>query len=492
MDGVSVLVLGLVGIAELLDVAAPRLADARTRVLRVHPPYSLPDFMDQVSPGSRSLGDAGLAQGFRTLTVPDAPCERIALLVEDAHLMPQATLRYIELALRAGPNLHVAFTGHSEFANTLALHGFDELRKRLRLRLFLTGLPAAPPSPPPRSFGARHQFALKSAAIAAGLAVIVWRHYPSTAPFAGLAATGPNLAPWSSHAPPAPPSLPPPAEDSEPAAEAMPATAEPPVDTFAEPALPASSVSDSATEPTTPPAPPAAINAPTVPEAEARTPLPTTDLALSAPPPVSPAATGAPTVPEAKTPTPPPAADPAMEPISPPAPPAATEAPTLSEAASLTPPSAAGLAVEQAVGPISPSAPPAATEAPTVPEAASLTPPSAADPAVEQAPPPAATEAPPVLEAAAPTPPAVIATAPAAAPDPKPRSPTAPHIRPRPLPAHPERLAAQPPPVSQPPPVKQPSPTKQNEQRCRDIALHAQLGENITNADQTFLRNGCR
>jgi len=313
-----------------------------------------------------------LAQGFRTLTVPDAPCERIALLVEDAHLMPQATLRYIELALRAGQNLHVAFAGHSEFANTLALHGFDELRKRLRLRLFLTGLPAAPPSPPPRSFGARHQFALKSAAIAAGLAVIVWRHYPSTAPFAGLAATGPNLAPWSSHAPPAPPSLPPPAEDSEPAAEATPATAEPPADTFAEPALPASSVSDSATEP---PAPPAAINAPTMPEAEARTPLPTTDPALeSASPPVSPAATGAPTVPEAKTPTPPPAADPAMEPISPPVPPAATEAPTLSEAASLTPPSAAGLAVEQAVGPISPSAPPAATEAPTVPEAASLTP----------------------------------------------------------------------------------------------------------------------
>jgi len=187
MDGVSVLVLGLVGTAELLDVAAPRLADARTRVLRVHPPYSLPDFMDQVSPGSRSLGDAGLAQGFRILTVPDAPCERIALLVEDAHLMPHATLRYIELALRAGPNLHVAFAGHSEFANTLALHGFDELRKRLRLRLFLTGFPVAAPLPP-RSFGSRHQFALKSAAIAVGLAIIVWRHYPPAAPFAGFAA----------------------------------------------------------------------------------------------------------------------------------------------------------------------------------------------------------------------------------------------------------------------------------------------------------------
>ncbi len=490
MDGVSVLVLGLVGTAELLDVAAPRLADARTRVLRVHPPYSLPDFMDQVSPGSRSLGDAGLAQGFRTLTVPDAACERIALLVEDAHLMPQATLRYIELALRAGPNLHVAFAGHSEFANTLALHGFDELRKRLRLRLFLTGLPAAAP---PRSFGARHQFALKSAVIAAGLAIIVWRHYPSIAPFAGLAAPGPDLAPWSSRASPAPPSLPPPAEDPEPAAEATPATAEPPADTFAEPALPASSVSDPATEPTTPPAPPAAINVPTVPKAEARTPLPPTDPALeTAPPPVSPVATGAPTVPEVKAPTPPPTADPAMEPIPPSAPPAATEAPTMPEAASLTPPSVAGPVADPAVEPISPSAPPAATEAPTVPEAASLTPPSAADPAVEQTLPPAATEAPPVPEAAAPTPSAAIAKAPAAVSDPKPGSPTAPRIRPRPLPAHPERLAAQPPPISQPPATKQPSPTKQNEQRCRDIALHAQLGENITNADQTFLRNGCR
>jgi len=143
MDGASVLVTAHDGTTPLLAAVTLRLAPTRTRVLHVRPPLGIAGFMDQVA-ANGAPGDTQLEWGFNALVMPDAGCDRIALLVEDAYRMPQATLRYIKLTLQAGPHLRVVLAGRSGIEDTLALAGFAELRERFPLHL---ALPAAEPQP---------------------------------------------------------------------------------------------------------------------------------------------------------------------------------------------------------------------------------------------------------------------------------------------------------------------------------------------------------
>lgn len=143
MDGASVLVTAHDGTTAFLAAVALRLAPTRTRVLHLRPPLGIAGFMDQVA-ANCAPGDTQLERGFNALTMPDAGCDRIALLVEDAHGMPQATLRCIEFTLQAGPHLRVVLAGRSGIEDTLALAGFAGLRKRFPLHL---ALPAAEPQP---------------------------------------------------------------------------------------------------------------------------------------------------------------------------------------------------------------------------------------------------------------------------------------------------------------------------------------------------------
>lgn len=132
--------------AALLDEAAALLGASRTRVLRVLPPYPLGHFMQQVTPSTPDGHEDLLENAFRALTVVDRSCDRIALLVEDAHLMPEATLRYIESSLRLGAQLSVALAGEPKLIGMLARDSLALLRKRLGLHIVMPGqVPAAQP-----------------------------------------------------------------------------------------------------------------------------------------------------------------------------------------------------------------------------------------------------------------------------------------------------------------------------------------------------------
>lgn len=176
--------------AALLRVVAAHLAPTRTRVLRIGPPLDLPGFLDQAARIGGAAGDTRLEQGFAALTDPGPSCDRIALLIEDAHLMPDATLRYIEFALHAGPHLCVAFAGQPGIADTLGLPGYAGLRRRLSLRLVLpppqpvapvTAPPFAPTAVPANAAPVRRRAVmawreLAGATLAAGVAVLLWTH----------------------------------------------------------------------------------------------------------------------------------------------------------------------------------------------------------------------------------------------------------------------------------------------------------------------------
>ncbi len=188
-SGTSVLVIGTDGGAAPFAAAAPILARARTRVLRAGPPLDLPAFMAQVTPVGPAPGDAELERGFKALVALDPACDRIALLVEEAHLLPKATLQYIELALRAGPHLQLAFAGRPEIADTLAYGALIGLGQRRVLRLELPAPLPAPAARPPismamplRSNRARYVGALACLGITGGLVMIVLTAHAPTAP----------------------------------------------------------------------------------------------------------------------------------------------------------------------------------------------------------------------------------------------------------------------------------------------------------------------
>ena len=120
------------------------LATGRTRVLRVSPPLDLRGFMEQVGRKGHAAGDDDVERGFNALTTLDPSCDRIVLLVEDAHLLPHTTLFYLKFVLRGEPPLQMAFAGRPEIADTLALEGFTGLRERFSLQLTM---PAPSPGP---------------------------------------------------------------------------------------------------------------------------------------------------------------------------------------------------------------------------------------------------------------------------------------------------------------------------------------------------------
>lgn len=185
-SGSSALVTGSTGAAELLDEVSCKLAKRRTRVLRVRPPLDLRAFMAQVRPAGPGIADAEIAQGFRRLVEPDATCDRIALLVEDAHFLHPATLHYIELALRSGPYLQVALFGRPGTADELALGASSLLNERLSLRLALkplrfkarpaaaAGGPAPPVAPAPGSRPAGRAATALARAVTACLVLTIW------------------------------------------------------------------------------------------------------------------------------------------------------------------------------------------------------------------------------------------------------------------------------------------------------------------------------
>ena len=145
--GLSVLVTGPAGTMALLAEAVPLLIASRTRVLRVCPPYQLTAFMQQVASSISETDDDLPQSAFDALTALDATCDRIALLVEDAHLLPDATLRYIESAFYDGSSLCVAFAGQPAIADILTSQGFSKLRRRLSLTLVMPKALLATPLP---------------------------------------------------------------------------------------------------------------------------------------------------------------------------------------------------------------------------------------------------------------------------------------------------------------------------------------------------------
>jgi len=133
--GGSLLLTGANAAAAVLAGIAATLATRRTRVLRVSPPLDLRGFMEQVGRTGQAAGDDDVERGFNALTTLDPGCDRIVLLVDDAHLLPHTTLFYLQFVLRADPPLHLAFAGRPEIAETLALEGFAGLRGRFTLQL---------------------------------------------------------------------------------------------------------------------------------------------------------------------------------------------------------------------------------------------------------------------------------------------------------------------------------------------------------------------
>lgn len=145
-SGGSLLLTGTDGTAAALAAAAGILDKGRTRVLSVRPPLDLQGFMEQVGQPSHVLGDTDIERGFNALTAPDTTCDGIVLLVEDAHLLPQTTLFYLQFVLRAGPPLRLAFAGSAEIADTLALEGFAGLRAHFSLHLTMAAPSAGQPT----------------------------------------------------------------------------------------------------------------------------------------------------------------------------------------------------------------------------------------------------------------------------------------------------------------------------------------------------------
>lgn len=153
--GTSALIVSPAGVATLLAETAVLLGASRIRVLQVRPPYNLTSFMQQIAP-STSEEDGSLLEGaYNALAVLDPACDRIALLADDAHLMPNTTLRYIESALRSRPHICVALAGKPELSDALASDSLSDLRERLSLNLVLASAPmaAAPVAAPARRRG---------------------------------------------------------------------------------------------------------------------------------------------------------------------------------------------------------------------------------------------------------------------------------------------------------------------------------------------------
>lgn len=121
----------------LLDEAAANLAIQGSRVFRAA--ATLPSgvsvawLVAQVTGHlmSKQQGDRVLEQVFRDLTILDATCHRIVLLVTNAEVLQKSTLRYLQLATRAGSALQLVMAGKPEFLDSLAAQDLVPLYTRL-------------------------------------------------------------------------------------------------------------------------------------------------------------------------------------------------------------------------------------------------------------------------------------------------------------------------------------------------------------------------
>ena len=115
----------------LLDLAADCLSGRRTRVL----------WAAEVLPSRLTAGvpdDDALSQSFQAMTVLDGECDRIVLLIEDAHALKRSALRYIQLAGRTAAHLQLVFCGTRAFFDLVNAEEFTWLRTRLATGLVLT------------------------------------------------------------------------------------------------------------------------------------------------------------------------------------------------------------------------------------------------------------------------------------------------------------------------------------------------------------------
>lgn len=119
LAGGDVVVSGGNGVRALLDAAAEALSRQGCRVLRASADaaggLSLSGLMAQITdrPDIDGHDDEVLELGFQALTVPDAGCEAIALLVEGAEALQRTALRYLQFTCRSAPALRFVLAGEA-------------------------------------------------------------------------------------------------------------------------------------------------------------------------------------------------------------------------------------------------------------------------------------------------------------------------------------------------------------------------------------------
>jgi len=141
----------------LLALTADCLSGRRIRVLRAA--EVLPNRPAAAAPWAHVAGQAKpgvpddvLSRSFQALTVLDPACDRIVLLVSDAHALPHSALRYIQFASRSAAHLQLVFCGTRAFFDLLRIEEFTWLRVRLGAGLALTlaaPIPDDRDAPPP-------------------------------------------------------------------------------------------------------------------------------------------------------------------------------------------------------------------------------------------------------------------------------------------------------------------------------------------------------
>ena len=127
----------------LLDLAADCLSGRRIRVLQAAD--VLPSRSAASMPSAHATGqkagvpdDETLSRSFQALTVLDPSCDRIVLLVGDAHTLLHPALRYIQFASRSAAHLQLVFCGTRAFFDLLSIEEFTWLRVRMGAGLALT------------------------------------------------------------------------------------------------------------------------------------------------------------------------------------------------------------------------------------------------------------------------------------------------------------------------------------------------------------------
>jgi hypothetical protein len=132
----------------LLDQAAASLAVQGSRVHRMTatPPngVSVAWLVARVTGNMKTetQDDRVLEEAVRALTVLDANCQRIVLLLDNAEALQTTTLRYLQLAAQIGPALRLVIAGGAGFLGALDSPGFAPLRTRLTADPAIEPLPA--------------------------------------------------------------------------------------------------------------------------------------------------------------------------------------------------------------------------------------------------------------------------------------------------------------------------------------------------------------